>query len=324
MQHRGDMETSPEEMIETAAEARSERLRAGGLMVLAAILWSTGGLGVKLADTSALSISGYRSFFALLVMGADTLYRARRARVPALATLKEPVVWASAVSYCIMVISFVAAAKLTTAANAILIQYTGPVYVALLSWPILREKLTPWDVLAIGGCIMGLVLFFWGELDPRGLTGNAIAVVSSFGFAGLPIFLKLGETKLKRKGRANEVAIMTVLAMSLGNVLTILVCSRSMLLSPPPHAQAWTTIALLGLFQIGAPYILYGIAVRKLRAMESTLIATIEPIMTPIWVLLVTGERPTRTAVYGGGLIAAAVLVQAIGSQRAQRRAEQT
>ena len=149
-------------------------------------------------------------------------------------------------------------------------------------------------------------------------------MVSSFGFAGLPIFLKLGEAKLKRGGRGSEVAIMTVLAMSLGNVLTILVCSRSMVLSPPPHAKAWLTLALLGIFQIGAPYVLYGIAVRKLRAMESTLIATIEPIMTPVWVLLVTGERPSRTALYGGALIAGAVLVQAIGSQHAHRKATQS
>ena len=299
-------------------EAR-ERFQAGSLMVLAAILWSTGGLGVKmLSDTTALTTSGYRSVFALLVMAADTLYRARKARVSPFATARIPVIWGAAVSYCVMVISFVAAAKMTTAANAILIQYTGPVYVALLSWPLLREKLTGWDILAIFGCIMGLVLFFWGELDARGMKGNAIAVVSSFGFAGLPVCLKLAERRLRAEGRAEHVPVMTVFAMSLGNVLTILACSHSMITAPPTHVSAWLTLALLGVFQIGVPYILYGIAVRKLRAMESTLIATIEPIMTPVWVLLVTGERPAKMAIYGGALIAGAVLIQSVGSQRSQ------
>ncbi|MFO0666194.1 MAG: DMT family transporter [Polyangiaceae bacterium] len=299
-------------------EAARDRLRAASIMVLCAILWSTGGLGVKLSDTSALSISGYRSFFALLVMGADTLYRARRAKVSPFSTIREPIVWGAAVSYCVMVISFVASAKMTTAANAIFIQYTGTVYVALLSWPVLREKLSIWDFLAIGCCIRGLLWFFGGELDPHGFQGNMIAVVSSVGFAGLPVLLKLGERKLTSKGRAAEVPVMTILAMSLGNALTIVVCSRTMMLSPPPHEKAWFTIAMLGIFQIGAPYILYGIAVQKLRALESTVIATIEPIMTPIWVLAVTGERPSRAAIYGGSLVALAVLLQAFGSSRAR------
>lgn len=298
-----------------AATARERRV-AVVLMVAAAVLWSAGGLGVKLVHASALSIAGYRSLFAIPVMLVDTLLRSRRAGVDPRACLRSPRVWGGAVSYAVMVVTFVVAAKLTTAANAILIQYTGPIYVALLSWPVLKERLRGWDWFAIVGCVVGMAIFFWTEIDPRGKVGNLVALLSSFGFGALPILLRLEERELVAQGKSGLAQVAPIAAMTLGNGLSVLVGAREMVTHPPDSAVGFLVVALLGTFQIGVPYILYGIAVRRLRAVESSLIATVEPVINPLWVFLVTGEHPTVSAAIGGAFIVGSVLTQTVGSRR--------
>jgi drug/metabolite transporter (DMT)-like permease len=284
-------------------------------MVMAAVLWSAGGLGVKLVHASSLSIAGYRSLFAIPVMLVDTVLRARRAAVDPRECLRSPRVWGGAVSYALMVVTFVVAAKLTTAANAILIQYTGPIYVALLSWPVLKERLRAWDWFAIVGCVVGMAIFFWTEIDPRGKMGNLVAVLSSFGFGGLPILLRLEERVLVARGRSALAGVAPITAMTLGNGLAVLVGAREMVAHPPDSWVGFLVVALLGTFQIGVPYILYGIAVRRLRAVESSLIATVEPVISPLWVFLVVGEHPTLSAGIGGAFIVGSVLLQTVGTR---------
>ena len=100
--------------------------------------------------------------------------------------LRRPLVWAAGASYALMVVCFVLAARRTTAANAIFIQYTGPIYVAVLGGPMLGEKLRRTDLFAVAGCIVGMALAFGGELGGGRAAGNVLALFSSFGFAGLP------------------------------------------------------------------------------------------------------------------------------------------
>jgi hypothetical protein len=127
-----------------SSDARRSRAIGFLLVVFAALTWSTAGIGIKVLWADALSVAGYRSLFALPVVIA---FAAATADRPALtAAMKRPLVWAAALSYALTVTVFVAATKLTTAANAILLQYTAPIHVALLSYPLLGERLRRSDV----------------------------------------------------------------------------------------------------------------------------------------------------------------------------------
>src|SRR5208337_2955800 len=135
--------------------------RAGGvaLVLAAAVLWSSGGLGIKSIDMPSVALAGWRGLFALPVLVGMMLVRARASGgLHVRASLSSLAAWAGIASYALMVICFVVATKLTTAADAIFIQYTSPVYVALLSWPLLRERVTWRDGVACIGVLVGMVL----------------------------------------------------------------------------------------------------------------------------------------------------------------------
>ncbi len=284
------------------------------LVLAAAVLWSTGGLGVKLlGGCEARTIAGTRALFAALVMGIALLSTAPPARI--VAALGRPRVWGAAVAYAVMVVCFVIAAKLTTAANAILLQYTAPIYVALVSPLLLGEKVGPRDAVAVLVTFVGMVLFFLGDLSLDGKIGNGIAILSSFGFAGLPIFLRLDDRDRAQKNLPEEPATPLV-AMTLGNLLAALVCAPRLVAAPPATGVEWAVIAALGSLQIGLPYLLYARAVRVLPALESSLLASIEPILSPVWVFLLAHERPGRSAIVGGALIVCAVTFQAVAKGR--------
>lgn len=281
----------------------------GALLVLAAAaLWSTGGVGVKVANAEPLVIAGLRSAFAFVFMAIVLVITMRRRGDSARALvdlLKRPLVWAAAASYALMVVMFCLSARRTTAANAIFIQYTAPVYVALLSTKLLGEKPSRGDFAAVFASLVGMALTFGGELGGGRMEGNVLAVLSSFGFAGLPLLLRIEE-------RRRAAALAPLVAMSLGNLIAAVVALPSCILHPPADQRTWLVLLALGTIQIGLPYVLYGMAVRRLRALESSLLAMIEPVLSPIWVLLATGEKPSVMAAVGGAVIVASVIVTAI------------
>lgn len=300
----------------------SERRTGAVLVVLAATLWSTGGVGVKVAVAEPMVIAGLRSVFALGFMAAVLAIGLRKggagfAIVTAL--LRRPLVWAAAASYALMVVCFVLAVRRTTAANAIFIQYTGPVYVAMLGGPLLGERVTRRDFFAIAACLVGMALTFGGEIGGGRAAGNVLAIVSSFGFAGLPLLLRLDQRRLLAAtddAAATRVAgHAPLVAMALGNAIAAVVALPAMLAHPvsgDTATRTWLVLAALGFFQIGLPYVLYGIAVRRLRALESSLLATVEPVLAPVWVVLATGETPTALALAGGAMIVLSVAAQAV------------
>jgi len=298
----------------------SGRRNGALLVVAAATLWSTGGVGVKTAVAEPMVIAGLRSVFALASMAVVLGVVLRRAGL-GFATLRallvRPLVWGAAASYAMMVVCFVLAARRTTAANAIFIQYTGPVYVALLGGKLLGEKVTRRDLVAVGGCVAGMALAFGGELGGGRMEGNLLALISSFGFAGLPLLVRLDQQKLEAeggRGLTGAAAHAPLVAMSLGNAIAAAVSIPAILSHPvsgDTAARTYAVLVALGTLQIGLPYVLYAIAVRRLRALESSLLATIEPVLAPVWVVLATGERPSPLAIAGGAMIVLAVVAQA-------------
>jgi len=301
------------------------------LIVAAALLWSAGGIGVKSADGNAMAIAGWRAVFAAPVLalafftestlagkgGVAARYQPKNpARAIALA--KRPLAWVAAISYATMVVAYVVSTKLTTAANSILIQYSGPVYVALLSGPLLGERVRASDWASVALSIAGMVLFFFDRVSASGLAGNLVAILSSFGFAGVPLAMRL---ELKKHPQSKEVeSLAPYVAMILGNILAALVC-LPMMIAHPLGARSVTIVLFLGVFQIGCAYWLYGRAVGKMPAVRSSLIACVEPILNPMWVLVLYGEKPARWALAGGAIILASVALQATARSKVHSRA---
>jgi drug/metabolite transporter (DMT)-like permease len=298
-----------------AAMRQGSRAAGVALVLGAAVLWSTGGVGIKSLEVPPLAVAGWRGLFALPILGAVALVRLRAAGSAATLPLRKPWVWMAAASYALLGICFVVATKWTTAANAIFIQYTSPVYVAVLSWPLLRERITWVDGVACAGVLAGMGLFFGDALSASARAGNLVAVVSSFGAAGLPLALRGDQRALLRVGATRAAAASPALAILVGDVAAVLVCLPAMLAAPPPTASQWALVAALGIAQIGLPYILYGLAVQRLTALEGALVPTLEPILNPVWVALVTGETPGRMAIVGGGFVLASVLTQALAGR---------
>ena len=274
--------------------AGSKRTQAIFLLVAAAVLWSLAGVLIKWVSLPALAVAGFRSAIALPVL---LIFFGRQAVNFSAAQL------IGGIAYAATVILFVAATKLTTAGNAILLQYTAPLYVAMLSGWLLHERTRWFDWTAIAAVLCGMSLFFLDQLSAGGLTGNILAVISGFAFASLIIAMR----KQKDASPAGSAI--------LGNLLTVLICMPWMVQSPPGGTD-WIGLALLGVFQIGLSYVFYAVAIRNVTAMEAILIPMLEPILNPLWAFLCMGERIGPWALLGGVVVILSVLFRGVMDYR--------
>jgi drug/metabolite transporter (DMT)-like permease len=262
------------------------------LLILTALFWSLGGLMIKKVNLHPLAIAGWRS--AIAVVGL--LMWTRKPKI----TWSLPQIGCAA-AYAGNMFSFIAATKLTTAANAILLQYTAPAYVAVLGIWLLREYPRPIDWLAVVLTLSGMVLFFFDRISLSGLWGNVCGVVSGITFAGLILLLR------KQKEGTPVVSVI------LGNALTAVLAIPWMIRQVPAN-QDWLWLVLLGSVQTAVPYILYSMAIRHVTALEGTLVPVIEPLLNPTWAFLFLGEIPGFWAMLGGVVILAAVTMRSVVS----------
>lgn len=269
--------------------------RTGAVIVMAsaALFWSTGGVLVKWIELGPMAIAGWRS----LITGVTLWLLMGR---PRLAVNKTSL--GVALVYSGMVISFVVATKWTTAANAIMLQFTCPVYVAILAPRILNEPTQWWDWLTIIVGLSGMSLFFLDQLSPQGLLGNLLAV--GCGMLTAILFILMRKTSAK----PSHGAIM-------GNGLTALICLPFMF-QTMPTAEGWLGLTLLGVFQLGVGYYLFTRAIQHVTAVESLLICMVEPVLNPVWVFLLIGEIPQSFALVGGLLVLAAATFRGILAAR--------
>jgi drug/metabolite transporter (DMT)-like permease len=218
-----------------------------------------------------------------------------------------------AVTQAATFVLFVMATQMTSAANAILLQYTAPLWVALFGIWYLRERPLLIDYITMALIAVGMLLFFGDHLTGDDLLGNILAVLSGVTMAWMTLFLR------KQKDGS---PIETVL---LGNVLAAAI-GLPFLLTATPTPSDMGILLFLGIFQLGIPFILYGYAIKRIPALEVVLISTLEPILNPIWVFLVNGELPGPMALVGGAIVILAALVRGLamsaGSRRALQRSE--
>jgi drug/metabolite transporter, DME family len=255
-------------------------------IVAAALLWSTGGIGIKGAADSALKVTFYRSVFA-----AVTLFIIFRRQLRVRPT---PAFLAAIVSYGACLTTFVMATKLTTAANAIFLQYAGVVWVLLFSPLILHEKMQRRDVIAIVTAMCGMALFFVGKFEARGMTGNALALVSSVFFAAMIL-------ALRREPRASRAAV------TWGNVVLSLALLPLVSDDLALTTRSLLTLLFLGVFQIGLAYAFFVKGLQHVTATQASLTGMLEPVANPVWVLLFLGERPSGYAIAGAVIVLAAI-----------------
>lgn len=279
----------------------SERRKGILFIASAALLWSTGGIGIKAISDPPLQVTFYRSLFAALAL---MLVLGRKGW--ATRQWNSTGVFAIAiVSYATCLTTFVIATKWTTAANAIFLQYAGVIWVLLLSPLVLREPMRSRDVFAVVAAFSGMALFFVGRFEPRGMAGNGMALLSSVFFAALIL-------ALRREQRAAQAAVLW------GNVL----CCVALLPFVLPHlaltARSFAVLAFLGVFQIAFAYFLFVKGLAYVTATQASLTGMLEPVANPLWVFLLLGERPSPFAIAGGVIVLAAIAWHTLQGSREQ------
>ena len=273
-------------------------------VLAAALLWSTGGLFIKWTSLSGLELSFWRSLFAVVTVALFTRHEGFG--------LNRLTAFASFL-YAVLLILFVLATKTTTAANAIFLQYTAPVYLLVLEPIIYKEKFRSRDLITVLVCLGGMALFFVGQLRPQDVTGNLFALTSGFCFA--LYFLLLRHPRAREVNRASSViygnglAVVMTAAWGLATVTSI---TRHDLFA----------VSYLGIVQLGIAYTLFTTAMaRGVRSLDAGIICYAEPVLNPVWVFLVLGERPSRWAVLGGAIIIAAVISHMLLDAHGKRKA---
>jgi drug/metabolite transporter (DMT)-like permease len=209
--------------------------------------------------------------------------------------------WAGAIVYALTMQSFVIANKLTTSANAIMLQYSAPVWAGLLGWILIREK-PHWEHWGALVCVFGgLALFFKDGLSGGAFLGDSVALLSGVFFGAHSVFLRM-----QKDGNPSD-------SMLLAHVLNFgLSIPFLFLYFPVFEAPALTAVLYMGIIQIGCASLLFSYGIKRVNAVQAMLTAMIEPVLNPLWVLVITGEKPALSAVIGGGIIITAVVTSSV------------
>ncbi len=270
--------------------------KAVGFLLLAALGWSLAGVLFKLVDWPPLAAAGGRGLvatvFLLAVCGRGLRFT------------WSPLQLGTAVAYTGCTVLFAIANKMTTAANAILLQYTAPVWIALCGAWLLKERATRADWCTIAASFIGMALFLYDGLQLNNLAGILVALLSGIFFAAMIMLIR------KQKDGSSVESII------LGNLLGVLISAPAMWSAGLPSGGSITALIVLGVVQLGIPYLLYVRASRHVTALEAALLPVIEPILNPVWVMLFIGERPSPLSLLGGVIVLGAVTWRAIDSVR--------
>jgi drug/metabolite transporter (DMT)-like permease len=271
-------------MSSTAADTRSLfGIEPGRLLILAAaILWSLAGVFIKFLDLHPLAIVFYRSLFASLVFMPFLKRRDFHC---------NGTILVSVLTYTAAISAFVSANKLTSAANAIVLQYTAPIFVFLFSWLALGEKISKGNLAALAVAMIGIGIISLDSVGAPEMAGVALALLSGVLFAAYMINLQ--------RTRDIGPVYLTWINNGVCAFLLFWVVRTQLALT----ADQATILAVMGAVQLGAPYYLFSKGLQTVSLPEASLIALIEPVLNPLWVALIVGELPSTATVWGGGLI---------------------
>jgi DME family drug/metabolite transporter len=264
-----------------------------GLLAIstAALMWSSGGLFIKLVTFNAMQISFFRCSIAALVFA--TLFGRRL-------LLINTFTFVNAVFYASVLIAFVLATKMTTAANAIFLQSTAPIYVFIFEPIIAKTSYNRINILTIGVCAVGMIFFFIGKLSPGHFEGNLVALLSGVMFAALFLGLRKNEDKYQFS------------SIFYGNVIVAIVCIPFLPGIQDVNLRNLSMVSFLGVFQIGLAYAVFSYGLRRVLAIEASILALMEPVFNPVWVFIGYGEAPSFLAIIGGIIILSAIAMRTL------------
>jgi drug/metabolite transporter (DMT)-like permease len=280
-------------------------------LILCALLWSTGGILIKSVIWNSMAISGTRSLFgAFLVIAVMRRFPRVAVRAPdgSVDGAQTAVKLGAALAYSATMILFVFANKLTTAANAILLQYTNPLWVILLGPVVLKEKNTRIEYITVAGVLGGMVLFALDGLRGGSFLGNVIACASGLCFGVSTVLMRK-----QKNGYPSD-------SFTLAHFFTFAAALPFIFSSGMPSVQSWMGIFSLGIFQIGFPSILYSIGIARVTAISAVFCTVLEPLMNPLWVFLFNGEKPSLNAYVGGAIILGFISLRSVMTYKTSKR----
>lgn len=270
------------------ASSSSQR-RSIGLMAACAGLWSIAGIFIKMLPWNALVIAGFRSLIAAVVVFVFMRVTGRRIKLNSASLL-------SGVFIAATFFAFVSANKMTTAANAIVLQFTSPVFIMIISALVFHQRFHRTDLITVVVTLFGISLFFFDKLGTGKMIGNGIAILAGLFMAGMYV----------TTGRTDDDSRMS--GILFGHLFTAVVGVPLIFVFPTPiSSTAIVSVLALGVIQLGIPYILYGLAVKECPPLACSLVGAIEPLLNPLWVFIFNGEQPGKFALLGGGIVIAAV-----------------
>lgn len=271
------------------------------LMGLCAFMWSIGGLFIKILPWHPMVISGFRSLIAAAVIA---LYMRRKGY----RFIFSPCILLAGLGLSGTMLFFVIASKLTTSANAIILQSTNPVHIMILSAVFFRVRYRKSELLAVAVTLAGISLFFMDQLSPGNLLGNMIALLAG---------VTMGVMYLFSSRLPDDQSSMSSVLLGQG-VAAVIGVSFAFFNPTPVNTANILAILVLGVVQLGVPYVLYAIAVRNCSPLSCSLIGMIEPLLNPVWVFLFVGEKPGFFALLGGGVVLVTVTIWSVMSARRQ------
>lgn len=285
-------------------KSNDSKTKAALYMVLCAILWSTAGIFIKFLPWNPMVIAGFRSLISAGVYVVYMRFEKTEFKINKYSIL-------SGIALMCTFVFFVAANKFTTSANAIVLQYSAPIFILILSALIYHQKFRPGDIMTVAATSVGISLFFFDKLSGGYLFGNLLALTAGLAFASMFVVTGRADNDSRSSG------------ILLGHIFTAVIGIPFVFVSTTPVTP--TTVAVIfamGIFQLGIPYMLYGLAVRKCSPLACSLISAIEPMLNPVWVFLYIGEAPSMFALIGGVIVIGAVVSWSIWSSRAESRAD--
>jgi drug/metabolite transporter (DMT)-like permease len=258
---------------------------------LTAILWSSGGLFIKLISLDSMELSFFRCAIAAVVFAL--MFRKRILKLNPLALLNS-------FAYAAVLILFVIATKTTTAANAIFLQSTAPIYVLIFEPLLTKTKWERINIITIVVCFLGMILFFMGDLTPGDIKGNIAALLAGVAFAAFFLGMKKNEPQYGES------------SIFYGNVIVALICIPFITDMNSISLQDFAMVSFLGVFQIAFAYALFSYGLKRIIAVEASIISMFEPVLNPIWVFIGYGEVPSFYAIIGGIIIMTAITVRTL------------
>jgi len=274
-------------------------------VLAAALLFSTGGAAIKACSLSSWQVASFRSAVACLVVLVILPESRRRWSGRTLAV---------GFAYAATMVPFVAANKLTTAANTIFLQYTAPLYLVLAGPLLLDEPLRARDLafLAIAGG--SLSLFFVdapvaSASAPQPLLGNALALLSGVCWAATALGLRW-------MARPQSDGAPVATAVACGNLIAFLAALPMALPVTAHTSRDFAMIVYLGVFQISGAYFFLTRGLRAVPVLEASLLLLLEPVLNPVWAWLVHGERPGPWSLAGGAILLAATTMKTWNDSR--------